>query len=110
MKELYVAPINPESKKFLAWFDKVYHGIKGGNQKKLYAMNEKYCLIKMVYPGYSPAWGARSGTTTEYIVTEINSELAGYGQPKIITEKFTGRLLMADIEYIEKKYKLIITK
>lgn len=109
MKELFVAPITPASTEFLKWFNKLYSGTKGANSVKLYALNEKYCLFKVVHPGYSPAWGAKSSGSTHYIVCEINSALSGYGIPESIY-KVEGRILNFHIEHIEKTYKLNITK
>lgn len=109
MKELFVAAITPASTEFLKWFNKLYSGTKGANSVKLYALNEKYCLFKVRHPGYSPAWGAKSSGSTEYIVAEINSPLSGYGIPTSIY-KVTGRMLNSQIDHIEKTYKLNITK
>lgn len=110
MKELFIAPINPASKQFLDWFKKLYSGTTGANSLKLYALNDKYCLFKVIRPGYSPSWSVKSSGTTEYIVAEIHSPLSGIGSyPKPIY-KVTGRMLNAHMEHIEKTYQLNIVK
>jgi hypothetical protein len=109
MKELFIAPLTPSSTEFLKWFNQLYYGTKAARSIRLYALNEKYCLFKVVHPGYSPPWGPQSSSSTEYIVSEINSKLSGYGIPASI-HKVQGRMLNTHIEYIEKTYKLKITK
>ncbi len=110
MKQLPIFPVNQSSKDFLKWFNGLYYGIKKMGNVKLFALNDKYCLVKVVYPGYKPTFGSGINGSTHYLVLANHCALTNYGQPKVPLYQIQGKFLKSHIEYIEHTFHLRITK
>lgn len=110
MKELPIFPINQTSKDFLKWFNDLYYGVKKMGNVKLFALNNKYCLIKVVFPGHQYFGSAHISGSTYYLVLDNHCDITNYGQPQNPLYEVQGKFLKSHIEYVEKTYKLMITK